>query len=465
MNETKKLKIGFALATNAADADSYKPLSFGYLKAYLDSFRHGLFEMDFLDADFEPQKYDILAISSTSQDYNSAIKIAERAKEINPGIITIIGGHHITYLPETMKPCFDIGVAGEGEATFLDIFDNINGSEKVLNKADLAKIKGIVLHDGDGIIKADRRPLIVPLDAIPHPFHFKGKSHYLFTSRGCPYRCAFCGSSAFWGKTRMFSAGYVVEEIERTLHDFPETEYIPIQDDLFVANRQRLEEIIKLLESRGIINKVSFTMSVHANLVDEELCGLLKKFRLKFVCFGAESGSDRLLKIIGKNTTVEQNQRALNLLKKSGIETVCSFIVGIPGETESETISTFEFIWKNIRDIKLSTISAVNILTPMPGTAIWNEAVSQGSISLENFDWNRLSGFASYRASKASGFDEWVSNRKRNNSIYLNEETLPYEKLIEIMRSYENKITKFEKSRRWNPARIARRISRLFSAS
>lgn len=431
------------------DIKSFKPISFGYLKAYLNSFRNGLFEMDYLDREFDPRGYDILAISSISQNYSYAVNLAKFAKETNPGIITIIGGHHITYLPETMKPCFDLGVMGEGEAAFVELFDSIHQNDARLNKDHLAAIQGIVFNNGGQITQTPPRPLIMRLDNIPHPFRFREEAQYLVTSRGCPYKCAFCSGPAFWRKTRMFSAGYVVEEIEQILRDIPETVRIPFQDDLFIANRQRLSEIINLLESKNLSRKVRYTFSVRANLVDEDLCRTLKRFKLDYVSFGAESASDRILDILGKGTTGEMNQKAIDLLYKHRINTVCSFIVGVPGETEKEVISTYEFALKNMLGGKLSINSNIYILMPLPGTEIWNDAVKQGLITVENFDWNRLSAFTSYRTANVSSFDEWMSIRQKNNSIYLNENTLPFKIMAQIMNKYEKKIKRFENAMRW----------------
>ncbi len=82
---------------------------------------------------------------------------------------------------------------------------------------------------------------------------------------------------------------------------------------------------------------------------------------------------------------------------------------------------------------------------PKPGTPIWDQAVRSGLIDIKNMDWNRLSGYASYRNSTMNDFAEWVEVRRRNNAIYLAEETIPQERLLELMYVYENAIKAFEK--------------------
>ena len=80
----------------------------------------------------------------------------------------------------------------------------------------------------------------------------------------------------------------------------------------------------------------------------------------------------------------------------------------------------------------------------MPGTEIWSQAVKEGIINIDTFDWNRLAAFASYKHSNIDGFPKWVDYRRANNSIYLNEKTLPQERLYEIMYEYEEKIKSLE---------------------
>lgn len=438
------MKIGFIKATNEIDVQWFKPLAFGYLKSYLDRNLKTPVGMTLLDTLEDPDQFDILAISSTSQDYEQAIKIARSMKQKNSNTVTVLGGHHITCLPETLTDDFDIGVRGEGEQTFLELIRYFQQNGFVIIPEKLKKIRGVIFRNNGDIITTEKRPLI-DLDALPHPDRQSGGSQYIFTSRGCPFKCSFCSSSAFWDKTRFFSANYVVEEIAQLLQQFPDMKQVPIWDDLFIADKKRLMKIIALVEANGINKRVNFSFSVRANFVDEEICLALKRLNVVGVAFGAESASDRILKLMNKGATVRQNQKAIDLLHAHGIPVMCSFIVGWPTETEEEVCKTFDFILQNIAAGKLPTSNAVNILMPIPGTALWDEAVRDGLIQLDHFDWKRLSIFASYKDSKLKSFDEWVEHRRKNNSLYLNDSTLPQECLYERMADYYHAIERIEK--------------------
>jgi anaerobic magnesium-protoporphyrin IX monomethyl ester cyclase len=438
------MKIGFIKATNEIDVQWFKPLAFGYLKGYLDKNLKTPVSMTLLDTPEELDEFDIVAISSTSQDYAQAIQIARSMKQKNRNTIMVLGGHHITYLPETLTEDFDIGVRGEGEQTFLDLINYFQENGFVLIPEKLKKIPGVIFRENGNLLATEKRPLL-DLDALPHPDRKSGGSQYIFTSRGCPFKCSFCSSSAFWEKTRFFSANYVVEEIEQLLQQFPGMKQVPIWDDLFIADKKRLMKIIDLVEAKGINKEVNFSFSVRANLVDDEMCIALKRLNVVGVAFGAESGSDRILKLMNKGAAVQQNQKALDLLQTYGIPVMCSFIVGWPTETEEEVRKTFEFILQNIAAGKLSNSNAVNILMPIPGTVLWDTAVHDGLIDLDHFDWRRLSTFASYKDSKLKSFDEWVAQRRKNNSLYLNESAFPQERLYERMADYYHAIERIEK--------------------
>jgi len=441
---TRQLKIGFIQAKNKIDVDWFKPLAFGYLKAYLEKYLEVPVEMNFLENLRNFEEFDIIGISSTSQDFAVATEIARSIKQRKERIITILGGHHITYLPRTLPKEVDIGVMGEGEQTFLELVRLLCDNSLQIKPEDLEKIDGIVFHSDSGPTVTSRRKLIEPLDNIQIPFRPKSDKTYLFTSRGCPYKCAFCSSSAFWRKTRFFSAEYVVTEIESLMHQFPQSRHISIWDDLFIVNLPRLKRIISLLAEKRINEKISFDLAVRANLVNDELCELLRTMNVKSVAFGAESASNRILELLNKGVTVETNQKAINTLYRHGFPVGCSLVIGCPTETEEEVRNTYEFILKNIKEGKIAPSCAVNILSPMPGTKIWDNAVKDGLIDVQNMDWARLAVFASYRNSNIEDFGQWLQCRRKNNSIYLAESTLPQERLYKLMSHYEQAVKELE---------------------
>jgi anaerobic magnesium-protoporphyrin IX monomethyl ester cyclase len=431
------MKIGFIKVVNPIDVQWFAPLSFGYLKSYLLKNYKNSFQMDLLKSLNLPIQYDIIAISSTSQDYNIAISLAKKIKDSNPKIITMIGGHHITSSPFSISTYFDIGVIGEGEKTFLEIVNHIhinNGIDKNL----LNEINGLVFWHDEKLVFTNPREHL-DINEIPHPIRENG-NQYFFTSRGCPYSCKFCSGSAFWKKVRFFSAEYVVEEMEQVSIQFPWLSQIDIWDDLFIADKPRLKKILNLVSEREILRNKRFNFSVRSNLIDQEMCEILVKFKTSGVGFGAESGSNRILNLMNKNTTVEQNQKALDLLYQYGIPTACSFIVGWPSETEEEMRSTFDFIIKNIKLGKLVRNNPINILMPIPGTKIWEDEIYSGKITSLDLDWNRLSIFADFKNSNIRNFDEWVKHRELNNSIYLNESVVPKEKLYRLLKEFYDKI-------------------------
>lgn len=440
----KQLKIGFIQAKNRIDIDWFRPLAFGYLKAYIEKHLDIPAEMCFLESLKGFEDFDIVAISSTSQDFEVAKEIACSAKQCKKEIVTILGGHHITYLPQTLPKEIDIGVMGEGEQTFLELVRLLSDNWLQIDPKDLEKIDGIVFHGDCGPTITTRRESIIPLDRIPFPYRSATETSYLFSSRGCPYKCAFCASSAFWEKTRFFSAEYVVKEIEFLLTQFPELGHIAICDDLFIADLPRLKKIVHLMEEKGLCRKVSFSSSVRTNLINDELCLLLKRINVTVVGIGIESGSDRILKLLNKGVSAETNQKAIDTLHKHGIDVRCSLIIGCPTELEEEVRSTYEFVLKNIKEKKISPQSAVNILSPMPGTKIWNDQVTNGLIDIQNMDWQRLAVFASYRNSNIEDFDQWLLHRRNNNSVYLAEDTLPQERLYELMSHYEKAMKELE---------------------
>lgn len=365
------------------------PLGLGYLVSSLrKKFGSDYFKFKIVDRDIEQEinkfKPDIIGITSVTQNYNKAIEYARIAKKYD--LPVIMGGVHISALPSTLTNDMDVGVIGEGEETIVDLF-NLFGEKEHFDKNELANIDGVVFRRDDKIVITKKRRPMEPLDRIPmlarDLFTIK-ESTYMFTSRGCPYRCTFCASSRFWGNVRFFSAQYVVNEIKYLINKY-RVKNIEFWDDLFVANRTRLKRIVELLEKEDILGKVIFTCNVRSNLVDDELVQLLKQMNVKSVGMGLESGSPITLEYLkGRNISIKDHINAIKTLRMYGIKPHVSFIIGSPKESREDILQTLRFIKGN----QLDSFD-VYVLIPFPGTPVWDYAKERNLVS-EDMNWDIL---------------------------------------------------------------------------
>lgn len=384
-----KLLLVNAIDCNRYTETVYPSLGLAYLSSSLKKQFPGI-EIKIIDRDIENviRTYHPTAVgvSSVSQNFGRAIEIAKLCKIIN--IPVFVGGVHITLLPESLPKEFDFGVYGEGEETIVEVVDFLSSGGNS-GSSDMEKIKGLILHTVDGIKLTESRPLIEDLDSIPLPDRDllnipMGQTTYLFTSRGCPYKCTFCASTKFWDNMRWFSAEYVVNEIEEVIKNYNPWA-ISFYDDLFIGNLKRLEQIVEMICEKGIHKKVNFSFSCRANLAKDKLFEVLKPLRIQMVCMGLESGCQRTLSYLkGSGITVEQNMKAVELFSKANINVQGTFVIGSPEEEEEEILQTLKFIKKS----KLTNFE-VYILSPFPGTPIWETAKQMGLVS-NNMEWSKL---------------------------------------------------------------------------
>ena len=360
-------------------------LGTGYLASYLRDYG-GYRDVEIVEAgqSFNAAQYDadIVGISSVTQNFNIAKKVAENVKA-NSNALVMVGGHHITALPSNLTRDMDVAVLGEGEQTALQV---VRAYEHGQN---FSKIKGVAYKQNGTLRTNPRRELIKPLDKIPFPARnlmrvgLRGTIP-MYTSRGCPYRCVFCSSAFFWSSIRFFSTEYVVSEIAEIVETY-NPKRINLSDDLFIADKNRVKKIAEKVRKKGLHRMVEFHCNARANLVTDEIAKLLKAMNVQTVSMGLESGSPRMLKYLkGDTVTVKQNEHAINVLKKHGLNVNASFIIGSPTETREDVMETYRFIEHSNLDG-----GATFVMLPLPGTAVWDYGVGVGVLG-DFMDWSRF---------------------------------------------------------------------------
>ena len=354
-------------------------------------FRHGLSfdEIERRIAEFKP---DLVGISCIfSSQFSNTLEVARRAKKIDPGIITITGGSHPTFLSQQCleQDGIDFIARGEGEFTLRELCEAISKGQGP------ETVPGLAWREDREYKESAVRPLIRDLDEIPFPARdlfplresaaislplgviFKRKPFAnLITSRGCPYRCTFCSSTNFWGnKYRTRSPGNVLDEMEELVKKYGFREF-KFFDDNLTANSKRAKEIFQGMIDRKLDVTWNTPNGVHVANLDKEMLDLMKRSGCYELTLAVESGDPAVLRdIIHKPTDLDQIRTAAKLMRKIGISSYGFFIIGFPGETLKQIQNTLDFA----SSLDLDRIGCF-IANPLPGTEILKVCREKGYI-------------------------------------------------------------------------------------
>jgi radical SAM superfamily enzyme YgiQ (UPF0313 family) len=398
-------------------------------------------------------KPDLIGITTYSVGFQEVIELSNLLKRSSPSTLVTLGGPHITTLPQTMPETSDLAVIGEGEQTLLEVCrlwgQSTSGAaspeaalRSFLDSPGLAGINGIAYRSGGELVCTEPRALIDDLDSIPPPdlsilnmrwytslkqfLVKKGLYHgfTLLTSRGCPYSCRFCQASALWKKVRYHSAQRVVWEIERLCNEYPNVNALNIIDDLSIANKPRLKEIVRLMQEKNLHKRYDIGINGHVNVISDELLEILKQINVTQLVFGFESASERILEFLKKgSSTVEKNRRAAEMCRAHGIGVGGLFMVGCIGETEEDMKKTIQFV----RETPMTCVNMC-VTTPLPGTELWELCKEKGLVS-DSMDWNKLD----------------FGNVNNPDLLYINESGIPYLRFKELLQEGQ------DACKIWNP--------------
>ncbi len=311
-------------------------------------------EMNFHDITmaFEKFRPDIVGMQTFCANLPRCYKVAKIAKEMDSGTRVVLGGVQATLFPQDqfLNPDIDVVVRGEGEQTFVELLRAWSDNQ------DLNSIPGLVFRDESGEIReTPPRPILKSLDDLPFPalhlfpmdkYHSSAqlrgnRTLHLLTSRGCPYNCSYCSGDLIFGRSFRFrSPEVVIRDIKRLVEDY-QADSLQFYDETFSVNRDRVFQLCDAMDQAGL--HLPWACFTRVDLVDAELLQRMKASGCYQIFFGVETGVPRLLKMIRKGTTLDQARNAFALTRKIGIETVASFMLTLPTETEAETWQSIDF--------------------------------------------------------------------------------------------------------------------------
>ncbi|PPQ38218.1 anaerobic Mg-protoporphyrin IX monomethyl ester oxidative cyclase [Rhodoblastus acidophilus] len=341
-------------------------------------------------------KPDIVGTTSITPSIYKAERTLQIAKEQCPGVLTILGGVHATFMFKqvlTEAPWVDAIVRGEGEEIIVELIRAYESG----NWLEARKtVKGLAfLETVDGatqIVATEAAPTVKDLDAIDPDWDILEWNKYQYIpldckvaipnmARGCPFTCSFCSQWKFWRDYRIRDPKKVVDEIEN-LYKKHDVRFFILADEEPTINRKKFVAFCEELIARGLPDNVQWGINTRVTdiLRDEELLPLYRKAGLLHVSLGTEAAAQLKLDLFNKETKVNDNKRAIELLRKNGIVVEAQFIVGL----ENETAETLEETYKMTQDWK-PDLANWSMYTPWPFTPLFEELKDK----VEVFDFEK----------------------------------------------------------------------------
>jgi len=298
--------------------------------------------------------------------------------------VTVFGFYPTFAYEEILNSCLaiDSALLGENELTFLKLAENFPENH----------LQGMAYREGDFIV-ATKGDVILDVDALPFPL--RGKGSYSFGevnisgSRGCYGGCTFCYINPYYGdakrKWRGRSPENIIAEIDAVM-DETDIRYFYFMDPNFYgpgrAGKDRVLKLAALLKERDI----TFGIEARANDIEDETIKALVDAGLRHILIGLESGRDEALKRLNKLTTVADNENALVILRRHGIEPSVGFIMFEPDSNLVDLQTNYDFLRRNhlLDRLEISVNVLYHHMIILQGSSSYKELKAQGRLNISS---------------------------------------------------------------------------------
>ena len=326
---------------------------------------------------------DIVGITAMTASYISALNVARIVKEINPTIQVILGGRHVSALPEDTlrQDCVDAVVIGDGELVFAN-FINAGGNPSGIHGMGYKVSNGnIILNDPQTPIQ-DLSTLPIPIfeSRITKYENLNNENWTIVGARGCPFGCIYCADSN--SKVRPRSVEHIIDEIVCVRERYGIRNF-NFGDDTFSLDKHRVAAFChRIIELRLDIH---WTCDTRVDRIDRDLLQLMRDAKCHALSLGIETGSSQTMERIKKKVELNKCVESIRIAKQAGFIVFGYFIIGFPWEDEGSMRQTVDFMSSiGLDDYQL------NVATPLPGTELFRQLESLGKVSVGNMMWERI---------------------------------------------------------------------------
>jgi radical SAM superfamily enzyme YgiQ (UPF0313 family) len=368
-------------------------------ETYLRYFRGYLLGLPFDEiVDRIPADTKAVGVNSIfTHEWPAVARLVEVIKERRPDLPVILGGEHVTSMPEfcLLTSKADYLVMGEGEETIIELVDAIDRG------MPLAELLGIGYRDvagGDIVVNA-RRARTLAVDDIPRPawhlfdldtyheykwlggMYSATKSVPMLATRGCPYQCTYCSAPNMW-EPRWIprEPKQVVDEIEFYVERFDARNF-PFQDLTAIVQRQWIIDFCNELLARDLDITWQMPSGTRSEAIDAEVADLLKQTNMISMAYAPESGSETTRKMIKKKMKTDRLFVSMDAAVQSGLNVAAFFVIGFPHDTEEHIRENLDFM-ETIAEIGI-TDAAVGFYMALPGTQMFDSLYEAGKIRLD----------------------------------------------------------------------------------
>jgi anaerobic magnesium-protoporphyrin IX monomethyl ester cyclase len=330
-----------------------------------------------------------------THEWPAIVRLVDAIKDRCPDVPVVLGGEHITSMPEfcLLTSRADYLVLGEGEETVVDLADALERGTPP------AELLGVAYREGDEVIVNARRGRTLDVDDIARPawhlvdldtyhenrwmggMYSSTKSVPILATRGCPYQCTYCSAPNMWTPRWVpRDPKLVVDEIEHYVETMGARNF-PFQDLTAIIKREWIVEFCRELLARGLDITWQMPTGTRSEAIDPEVAGLLRETNMISMAYAPESGSETTRQLIKKKMKTDRMLESMRAAVAADLNVMVFLVIGFPHDTEDHLRENLAFL-ETIAEIGIND-AAVGFYMALPGTQIFESLYDAGKIHID----------------------------------------------------------------------------------